>query len=60
VGRPDGRRPPGRSRPRWENNIKMQIKVEWVHGLVRFGSGQGEVAGSCECGNELPGSINCG
>ena len=23
------------------------------HGLDRFASGQGQVAGSCECGNEL-------
>jgi hypothetical protein len=24
------------------------------------GSGQGWLAGSCKCGNELPGSIKCG
>jgi hypothetical protein len=29
-------------------------------GLDGFGSGQGEVAGTCECGNELSGSIKCG
>ena len=28
-----------------------------VHGLDRFGCGQGQVAGSCECGNEPSGSI---
>jgi len=27
------------------------------HGLDRSGSGQGQVAGTCECGNELSGSI---
>ena len=29
-------------------------------GLNRIGSGQGQVAGTCECGNEPPGSIKCG
>jgi hypothetical protein len=27
------------------------------HGLDWSGSGQGQVAGTCECGNELSGSI---
>jgi hypothetical protein len=30
------------------------------HELDRAGSGQGQVAGSCECGNEPSGSIKCG
>jgi hypothetical protein len=30
VGRPEGRRPLGRPRRRWENNIKMDLQeVEW-------------------------------
>jgi hypothetical protein len=29
-------------------------------GLDRSGSGQGQVAGSCVCGNGLLGSIKCG
>jgi hypothetical protein len=30
VGRPEGRRPLGRPRRRWEDNIKMDIQeVEW-------------------------------
>jgi hypothetical protein len=30
VGRPEGRRPLGRPRPRWENNIKMDLQeVGW-------------------------------
>jgi hypothetical protein len=28
--------------------------------LDRAGSGSGQVAGTCECGNEPSGSINCG
>jgi hypothetical protein len=26
VGRPEGRRPPGRHRNRWEDNIKMDLR----------------------------------
>jgi hypothetical protein len=34
VGRPEGRRPFGRPRRRWENNIKMKLKEEGGgHGL---------------------------
>jgi hypothetical protein len=37
VGRPEGRRPLGRPRRRWENNIKMDLRkvgfgdVDWIH-----------------------------
>jgi hypothetical protein len=30
------------------------------HGLDRAVSGQGQVAGTCECGNEPSGSTKCG
>jgi hypothetical protein len=35
VGRPYGKRPLGRSRRKWENNIKMDVKdigwgVDWI------------------------------
>ena len=30
------------------------------HGLERSGSGQGQVAGTCKCGNEHSDSIKCG
>jgi hypothetical protein len=35
VGRPEGRRPLGRSRRRWEDNIKMDIQevgwgMDWI------------------------------
>jgi hypothetical protein len=34
VGRPEGRRPLGRPRRRWEDNIKMDLQeVGWGHGL---------------------------
>jgi len=46
----------GRIILRW---IFRNWDVEW-HGLDRAGSGQGQMAGTCECGNELSGSIKCG
>jgi hypothetical protein len=34
MGRSEGRRPLGRPRRRWENNIKMNLQdVGWRHGL---------------------------
>jgi hypothetical protein len=57
VGRPEGRRPLGRPRRRWEDNIKMDLReigfgdVDWIH------LAQGYVAGCCEHGDEPSGSI---
>jgi hypothetical protein len=34
VGKPEGKRPPGIHRRRWENNIKMDIRQ---HGVVWTG-----------------------
>ena len=37
VGKPEGKRPLGRPRPRWENNIKMDLQemgcevMDWVN-----------------------------
>jgi len=34
VGRPEGWRQLGRTRDRWENNIKMNLhELRWGHGL---------------------------
>jgi hypothetical protein len=32
VGKPEGKKPLGRPRRRWENNIKMDVKLEGVAG----------------------------
>jgi hypothetical protein len=32
VGKPEGRRPLGRPRHSWEDNIKMDLTVEWGRG----------------------------
>jgi len=35
VRKPEGKRPLGRPRRRWEDNIKMDLQeVGWGHGLV--------------------------
>ena len=34
MGKPEGKRPLGGPRRRWEDNIKMDLQeVEWGHGL---------------------------
>jgi hypothetical protein len=48
VEKPEGKRPLGRPRRRWEDGIRMDLR-ETV-------SGQGPVAGCCECGDEPSGS----
>jgi hypothetical protein len=47
--------------------VNGRIILKWIferldrgHGLNQSGSGQGQVAGSCECGDELSGSIKRG
>jgi len=41
VGKPEGKRPLGRPRRRWEYNIKMDVKEDgmWGYELDRSGSG---------------------
>jgi len=54
VGKPEGRGPLIRPRCIWDDNIKMALReLELEHGYK-------QVAGCCECGNELSGSIKCG
>jgi hypothetical protein len=31
VGRPEGKRPPGRSRRKWEDNIKMDLRETGIN-----------------------------
>jgi hypothetical protein len=58
VGKPEGMRPPGTPRRRWEDNIKIDIQeVGWGHGQDYSGSGDGEAAGTCKRGNKPSGSI---
>jgi hypothetical protein len=58
VGKPEGRRPLGRPRHRWEDGVRMDLREIGLGGceLDSTGSGQGPVAGCCECGDEPSGS----
>jgi len=58
FGKSEEKRPFGRPRRRWEDNIKVDLQkvgcgvMEWIY-LV-------QVASICECGNEPSGSLKCG
>jgi hypothetical protein len=55
------KRPLGRPRCRWVDNIKMNLKKDRMgwYGLDSSGSGLGTVEGCCKRGNEPSGSIKC-
>ena len=58
VRKPEGKRPLGRPRCRWVDNIKMDLLEVGCGGMDWIELAQEvQVAGICECGNELPGSI---
>jgi hypothetical protein len=61
VGKPEGKRPLGRSRRRWMDNIKMDLFRDRIKccGLDWSGSGKVKVESSCKLGNEPSGSIKC-
>jgi hypothetical protein len=60
VGKPEAKRPLGRPRHRWVDNIKMDLgdRMGW-NGLDWSGTRQGQVGSSCELGDEPSGSIKC-
>jgi hypothetical protein len=62
VGKPEGKKSLVRPRRRWDDDMKIDLQEVdgWGHGLDLSGSEQEQVARSCECGNESPGSIKCG
>jgi hypothetical protein len=61
VGKPEGKRPLGKPRHRWEDNFKVDLKeigwkgVDWID-LTR----EGQVAGHHEYDKEPLCSIKCG
>jgi hypothetical protein len=60
VGKTKEERPLGRQRRRWEGGIKMDLRnIGWGEGVCAVdspGSGEGSLAGCCECGDEPSGS----
>jgi hypothetical protein len=59
VGRSEGKRPLGRPRRRWEDNIKMDLREIGIDGTnwIRLCSGGGPVVGFHEHRNEPSGFI---
>ena len=61
VGKPEGKRPLGRPRCRWVDNIRMDLQevgcgyMDWI-GLAQVR----DRADTCECSNEPSGSVKCG
>ena len=61
VGKPEGKRPLGRPRRRWVDNIRTDLQevgcryMDWI-GLAQ----DRQVADARECGNETWGSVKCG
>jgi hypothetical protein len=55
VGKPEGKRPLGRPRHRWENGVKMDLRPGGF-GVDSPDSILGSLAGCCECGDEPLGS----
>jgi hypothetical protein len=61
VGGNEGKRTLGRPRRRRENNIKVYLQEVVWGGMNWIAVARNrQVAGICECGNEISGSINAG
>ena len=62
VGKPEGRGQLGRPKCRWENNIKVDVQEVGCGGMdwIELAQDRDSLAGNCECGNELSGTIKCG
>jgi len=61
MGKSEEKRPLGRPRRRWVDNIRMDLQevgcgyMDWI----RLAQNR-QVAYACECGNEPSGSVKCG
>jgi len=61
-GKPEGKRPLGRPRRRWEDNIKMDLQEVGCRGVdwIELAQDRDRWPGTCECGNEPSSSTKCG
>jgi hypothetical protein len=57
VGKPEGKRPLGRPRLRWENGIRMDhMEIGWEGEVDPTGLGYGPMVDCCEYGDKASGS----
>jgi len=59
LGKPVGRRPLGRPRRRWVDNIRMDLQEVGCEYMDWIGLAQDRQV-ACECGNEPSGTVKCG
>ena len=59
TGQPTGKRPLGRPRRRWEDNIRMDLEEIGINAGVDSAR-DSEMESPCECGIEPPGFISHG
>jgi hypothetical protein len=62
VRKPEGKRPLGRPRRRWEDNISIDLQEVGCGGMdwIGLAHDRDRWRGLCECGNEPSGSIKWG
>jgi hypothetical protein len=61
FGGPEGKRPFGRPRHKWEDNIKMVLQeLDEGMDMIDLAQYRGRVEGFCKCGNEPSCSTKCG
>ena len=62
VGKPGGKRPLGRTRHRWKDNIKMDFQGSRMRGTdwIVLAQDRDRCAGFCTHENEPSGSTKCG
>ena len=60
MGKPKGKRPLGRPRRRWVDNIRMELQEVGCGYMDWIGLAQDTHTDACECGNEPSGSVKCG
>ena len=62
VAKHERRRPLGKPRKSWEDNIKMDLQEGGWRGMdwVLLAQDKGRAAGSCEQNNKPSGSLKCG
>jgi len=56
VGKREGKRPLGRPRRRWEDNVKIDLQEVGAMDWIELDQNRD----TCECGNKPSGSVKCG